>query len=127
MKLRIKANSIRLRFSKTELASLVAGQPLEEAVRFSAQPDGQLIYTLTPARSDSEKVVEFTGSRLSVSLSAEQIATLSGSNEIGIYTSVAIGLDEVLEIMVEKDFACLDGTDEDNRDTFAHPLSGAVC
>ena len=85
------------------------------------------LYTLTPARSDSEKVVEFTGSRLSVSLSAEQIATLSGSNEIGIYTSVAIGLDEVLEIMVEKDFACLDGTDEDNRDTFAHPLSGAVC
>ena len=127
MKLRIKGNSIRLRFSRPELASLVAGRPLEESVRFSAQPQAQLIYTLAPACAGSEQIVEYTGCRLTISLTTEQIATLNQSNEVGIYTSVAIGLDDVLEIMVEKDFACLDGSDDDNRDTFANPLSGAVC
>jgi hypothetical protein len=32
-----------------------------------------------------------------------------------------------LEVVVEKDFACLDRSDEGNSDNFANPLAGAVC
>ena len=31
------------------------------------------------------------------------------------------------ELSVEKDFACLDGSDEDNRDTFTDQMKGRVC
>ena len=31
-----------------------------------------------------------------------------------------------LEVVVEKDFACLDRSDEGNSDNFANPLAGAV-
>jgi len=30
-------------------------------------------------------------------------------------------------VIVEKDFACLDRSDEGNKDTFANPLAGPNC
>ena len=32
-----------------------------------------------------------------------------------------------LDLIVEKDFACLDLSDADNEDTFPNPNSGAIC
>lgn len=32
-----------------------------------------------------------------------------------------------LELILEKDFACLDRSDADNHDTFPNPLIGASC
>jgi hypothetical protein len=51
----------------------------------------------------------------------------SEESQIGIYATLPIGPAGSLEIAVEKDFACLDGRDEDNQDTFANPLEGKVC
>jgi hypothetical protein len=32
-----------------------------------------------------------------------------------------------LQILIEKDFACIDGTDQENADTFPNPLAGLKC
>jgi hypothetical protein len=42
--------------------------------------------------------------------------------EVGIYARVPLGAEESLEVIVEKDFACLDRNDEESTDTFANPL-----
>ena len=40
---------------------------------------------------------------------------------------VDLGSNEGPDIIVEKDFACLDLSDADNHDTFPNPQLGAVC
>jgi hypothetical protein len=45
---------------------------------------------------------------------------------VGIYGSVAVGKDK-LALIVEKDFACLDGSDRDNLDAFPNPQRGITC
>jgi hypothetical protein len=32
-----------------------------------------------------------------------------------------------LEVAIEKDFACLDLSDQDNEDTFSNPMAGKSC
>ncbi len=48
-------------------------------------------------------------------------------SETGIYAEVNLGSRGVLDLILEKDFACLDGTDVDNADAFPNPNTGAAC
>jgi hypothetical protein len=48
-------------------------------------------------------------------------------NEAGVYSSLEIGSAGSLDVNVEKDFACLDRGDEENRDTFANPHAAGIC
>jgi hypothetical protein len=52
---------------------------------------------------------------------------MGGDGQIGIYSAVNLGGREMLDVIVEKDFACLDLSDADNHDTFPNPQIGAVC
>ena len=47
--------------------------------------------------------------------------------EVGVYADVALGDDQRLSVVVEKDFACLDRSDADNEDTFPNPNLAAAC
>jgi hypothetical protein len=47
-------------------------------------------------------------------------------SQVGVYTTVDIPPEGLLDLIVEKDFACLDQSDEDNTDTFPNPL-GKIC
>ena len=47
--------------------------------------------------------------------------------DVGIAEEISLGPLGSLFLLVEKDFACLDRSDEDNQDTFANPHAGATC
>lgn len=51
----------------------------------------------------------------------------SAGDQFGLYCSLGVADGKVLELLVEKDFACLDGTDADNEDAFPNPNHGVVC
>jgi hypothetical protein len=127
MKLRIKGNSIRLRVSRSELERFLSGSRIEETVHFAPETDARLIYALESASQAVPVVVRYQPQAVTVVLSEDQARIWSGENEIGVYTSVEIGAAGALEVIVEKDFACLDRSDEDNSDTFANPHAGATC
>ena len=46
---------------------------------------------------------------------------------MGVYERIDFGSEGFLDLLLEKDFACLDQTEEQNRDTFEHPRVGATC
>ena len=48
----------------------------------------------------------------------------ASSDEIGIEGRQAVGGQARLRVLFEKDFSCLDGTEERNSDTFPHRLAG---
>ncbi|WP_255462169.1 hypothetical protein [Granulicella sp. WH15] len=71
--------------------------------------------------------VQYTTRTIAVILSRQQALDWSSENEVGVYTTLDIGSAGTLEVVVEKDFACLDRSEADNTDTFANPLDGATC
>jgi hypothetical protein len=127
MKLRIKANSLRLRVSRSELARFQAGGRIEETIHFTAAPEATLTYALESALKPSPVTVRYGSREVTVILSQDRARIWGPQSEVGVYTTLDMGPAGSLEIAVEKDFACLDRSDEDNSDTFAHPLAGATC
>jgi hypothetical protein len=127
MKLRIKGNSLRLRVSRSELACFQEGGRIEETIHFTAAPEATLTYALESASKPSPVTVRYGSREVTVILSKDRARTWGAQSEVGVYTTLDMGPAGSLEVAVEKDFACLDRSDEDNSDTFANPLAGATC
>ena len=60
-------------------------------------------------------------------LPKKEAATWAESNQVGIYASVDLGPHGTLDLIVEKDFACLDLSDADNLDTFPNHNVAGIC
>ena len=127
MKLRIKGNSLRLRVSRSELARFQAGGRIEETIRFSPAPEATLTYALESALKPSPVTVRYGSREVTVVLSKDRARIWGAQSEVGVYTTLDMGSAGSLEVAVEKDFACLDRSDEDNSDTFANPHLGVTC
>jgi len=127
MKLRIKGNSLRLRVSRSELARFQAGGRIEETIHFTAAPEATLTYALESALKPSPVTVRYGSREVTVILSKDRASIWGEQCEVGVYTTLDMGPAGSLEVVVEKDFACLDRSDENNSDAFANPLAGATC
>ena len=127
MKLRIKGNSLRLRVSRSELAQFQAEGRIEETIHFTAAPEATLTYALESTLTSSPVSVRCGSREVTVILSQDRARIWEAQSEVGVYTTLDLGPAGSLEVVVEKDFACLDRSDEDNNDTFANPLAGATC
>ena len=127
MKVRINGNSLRFRVSRSDLTSLVAGNRVTTSIRFAPQPDAAFTYALERSSSAQMVAVRYISGEVAVILSAAQINVWNSTDQVGIYETLDIGNSEELDLVIEKDFACLDGTDAQNEDTFPNPAVGAVC
>jgi hypothetical protein len=127
MKLRIKGNSLRFRVSQTELARLLAGDCVEETIYFAPEASARLTYSLQQDRSTNSPTVRYADGRVSVLVPSDQAYVWGATDQVGIAEEISLGPLGSLFLLVEKDFACLDRSDEDNQDTFANPHAGATC
>lgn len=128
MKLRIRGNSVRLRLQQAEVATLAAENRIEQSCRF---PGRELVYAVE-THGETEIVAVLEEYRLCVRLPIEQVKTWSGSSSVSLAGEQALGDGEVLRVLVEKDFACLDRRDaqdahEDDSDAFPHPMASRPC
>ena len=126
MKLRIKGNSLRLRITQPEMARLIADGSIEETICFGPAEDARLTYALEHRAGGEDVRVDYHEQRVSVVVSTNAARRWAHSEEIGIYGSAPTGCG-ALEVMVEKDFACLDGNDPHDADAFPNPSVGVAC
>lgn len=128
MKLRITGNSIRLRLMKSEVAQLAETGLVEETIEFGLTPDQRLTYALSLSESIEIPCAEMKSNRLSIILPAPQAETWRQTDQIGIRAGQILSADKKLQILVEKDFACLEERPgEDESDAFPHPKTGQSC
>jgi len=127
MKLRISGNSLRLRVSRSELARFQARGRIEETIHFTAFPDAKLTYALESALQFSPVRVEYAFNEVTVVLSEDQVRIWADEGEVGVYATLEMGPAGSLDVIVEKDFACVDRSDEENSDNFPNPHAGAIC
>ena len=127
MKLRIKGNSLRLRVSRSEVARILRRERVEETIHFAPHPNAKLTYALEQEQSVSAPTVRYAEREIAVLVPAALANTWCSTDLVGIAGSVSLGSMGSLDLLIEKDFACLDLSDEENQDTFSNPHAGAVC
>lgn len=121
MKVRIKGNTLRLRVSRSELAKLLRGERVEDSIQFTAAPESRLSYGLQAAQQSQPVAIEWKPQSMIVSIAQERVKQWCAEGEVGVYATIDLGTAGSLAVAIEKDFACLDGSDEENADSFANP------
>lgn len=71
--------------------------------------------------------IRYTGCEIAVILPRDLAVAWAAGDQVGIYATVDLSLRGALDIVVEKDFACLDQSDPDNADTFPNPKADKHC
>jgi hypothetical protein len=127
MKVRISGNSLRFRISRSDLASLQADARVETTLHFGPGPGASFTYALERSASAMTVSTRCVPGGVTVLLPAAQANEWNATDQVGIYESIDVGSAGRLDLILEKDFACLDGTDAQNADTFPNPAADAGC
>jgi hypothetical protein len=127
MKLRIKGNSLRLRVTPSEVKQLLRDGVIREHVQFTPDPKDRLIYAVISSLSGATTTVAYQLGNITVSVPEVQLKNWAGSDDVGLHVDVALDDDLALSVTIEKDFACLDRSDIENKDTFPNPNLAAAC
>lgn len=123
MKIRIKGNSVRLRVTRSELTLFAEQGMVSESTRF---PHAEFHYFLcVKPDSDGPLSASFAENTITVWMPESQRKVWVQTETVGFEQNMPLSENEQLYILVEKDFACLDNTEEDQSDQFPNP--NAVC
>ena len=118
MKLRIKGNSIRLRLLKSEVERFAAEARVTDETAFGAN---SLRYSLQMSADAGKIYAEFQDNEIRVVIPTSQARDWTTNSEVGFEVEQPVGND-ILAILIEKDFACLDRPDDPDRDdAFPNP------
>ena len=118
MKLRLRGNSIRLRLSQRDLATLLDHGAVEERVDF---PGGNALRYRLERSAGAKPSAAFAKESIVVAFPAAAIAAWSAPAEVSMVAECAVA-GSTLRLLVEKDYQCLaPREDEDDADLFPNP------
>ena len=119
MKIRIKGNSLRYRLTKSEVENFFSTGYVEEKINFG---NSVLIYSLKKSEQDHLSAL-FDNNKITLYFPSSFINKWINSDLTGFeYNLKMEGSDKPLYLLVEKDFTCLDKTNEDQSDNYPNPL-----
>jgi hypothetical protein len=124
MKLRIKGNTIRLRLTKSEVATVGAGGRVQELTLFG--PQAQFCYALEAVDTATVEA-DYSKNTLTIRVPRSMANDWAATELVGISAEQKIAENVSLQLIIEKDFACLNPRGEEDDDTFAHPNGQATC
>ncbi|HTE32825.1 MAG TPA: hypothetical protein VK666_20730 [Chryseolinea sp.] len=118
MKLRIKGNSIRIRLSKTEVDDLVSGSIQHDSTSFGNSSFG---YTVQPVNYDGSLFAAYDNNTITLYVPKALLKDWSENSVVGFETMMPLENSGHLQLLLEKDFKCIDKTMEDQSDLFDNP------
>jgi hypothetical protein len=119
MKLRIRANSIRLRVTRPELEQLASTGRVAERVPFPAGTE--LRYELVVDPQGRLLTADYRSNAVRVMIPAQEFRQWQREDQVSLRATQPTGGAE-LTILVEKDFPCLTPREgEDDSTAFPHP------
>src|ERR1700747_1293278 len=127
MKLRLQSNSIRLRLKRSEVDRFLRTGRVEERILSGTADQESFHYLLETNDAVSAPKGAISPGGVVVQVPTADALKWALTNQIGIEGEQAIDSKTSLRILVEKDFACVAGSEEQNADTFPNPLTGQKC
>lgn len=125
MKIRIKGNFIRYRLSKSEVKALAETGYLFETTRFGPEENQVFTYALRSQDGIDGLRADFVNGVITMFIPAAAAAAWYDEERVGFENSVEVEPGSSLTLLLEKDFACLDDSREDQSDNFPNP--NALC
>jgi len=124
MKLRIRDNSIRLRLSRSEVDRLRDDGIVKARTTF---PGGrEFRYDVESSPAAIRPGAFLSDGRLTVSLPESAVTAWADSDQVSIHGEQQHEDGDMLDVLVEKDFACLAPREgEDESDMFPNPAAGS--
>lgn len=121
MKLRIKGNAVRLRLTRGEVRALSESGQVEERTAF---PGGTvLLYRVRVDNKTQEISITYENNLIEARVPAQLAAQWCTTEQVTLSATAALAAG-TLEVVLEKDFACLTPrAGEDESDHFPHPGS----
>jgi hypothetical protein len=127
VKLRLQFNSVRFRLKRGEVEQLARAGRVEEKILIGSGYDETFDYVLESTAAVSSPIATVTARGFVVQVPSDEVTKWASTDQVGIEGRQQVDNETSLQILIEKDFACIDGTDEENADTFPNPLAGLKC
>ena len=120
MKLRIYRNSLRFRLSPADVERLDSTGTVGETTSFG--PEQEFSYSLRAGAKTNLMHAVLSSRGICVEIPAELVREWSRSGTVGLRHSQALSDGKTLDILIEKDFECLEGnSDEQNEALYPNP------
>ena len=124
MKARILTDTLPFRLKQPEVAAFQQKGKVTEVTEFVPDPADQLRFSLE-ASPEPQLAVRFKANTITVRVPKDLAEKWAGTEQVVFDGKVDTGKGRVIEVLVEKDFACLDSPAEDN--VGAYPNPNVVC
>jgi len=121
MKIRIKGNSIRYRLSQSEVKRFSETGHIMESTVFGDVPEKCFNYALRSKAGIAGMEAAFEGTTICLFVPEEAVQHWYHSEQIGFENNYDVAAGTSLHLLLEKDFVCLDKTDEDQSDNYPNP------
>ena len=120
MKIRIQGNSIRYRLKEPEVVNFKRHGNVTEAFQLGNEEAEQLRFVLQQS-AGTEVTVQHKEKTTTILVPEQMAKQWTETDLVGFDAIIEIGNGKALKILVEKDFKCLDGTEEDNKGAYPNP------
>jgi len=122
MKIRIRGNSVRFRLTKNEVEHLCRERSIEDRANFT---NLDFIYEVKVAASEHLNI-HFSNNKISLHISDSLLENWDTNNRVGFSHSVATSNGKTIDLLLEKDFTCLEDRGEDESNNYPNPKSLAL-
>jgi len=123
MKIRIKGNSIRYRLTKSEVETFCKTGRFEETTDFG---NTKFIYALQAKEGITVLDARFEGNAITLFLEQSKSNDWFKTNQVGFSHRINRPNGTTLELLLEKDFVCMDETVEDQSDNYPNPKMASL-
>lgn len=120
MKVRISGNSIRFRLKQSEVKQFHETGEIEEEIIFGSEATEKLSFFLKKG-DGSNFELSYMQNLVTVNVPLLICDEWTQTTLVGFEEIINTGKGEIIKVLVEKDFACLDGSDVENEDAFTNP------
>jgi hypothetical protein len=120
MKIRIKGNSIRIRLSKSEVEQLSQSGYIEDRTDFGAS---SFRYTLKSKEGITNLEAAFSLGKITMYVPTALTKDWPTNDTISYDNNMSLPNGKQLYLLLEKDFKCIDNSNEDQSDNYDNPNS----
>ncbi|MEO9894064.1 hypothetical protein [Aurantibacter sp.] len=118
MKIRIKGNSIRYRLTQSDVKTFCENGYFEERTQFI---ENTFIYSIKISDLIDNIEGHFRSNKIELIISQTLLGEWATDEKVGFNFNYKLTNGEILSILIEKDFTCLDNTIEDQSDNYPNP------
>lgn len=118
MKIRIRDNSVRFRLTKSEVLQLASKKRMES---FTEIAEKTFVYKVLSKTNAAKMSIVFEADGIILTVPDDLLKKWPSNDEIGFYGEQINKSGSLTKLMLEKDFVCLDETEEDQSDNYENP------